>query len=34
MGSWIWPVVVFVGMTLLAYFAAWGTYAGATGIGL
>lgn len=32
MGSWVWPVVSFLGMTSLAYLAAWGTYAVASGL--
>lgn len=28
-GSWFWPALSFTGMTTLAYFAAWGTFAGA-----
>jgi ferrous iron transport protein B len=31
--SWLWPVASFVGMTGLAYVAAWGTYAGANALG-
>lgn len=32
-GSWGWPVASFVGMTTLAYFAAWGVSAAATALG-
>ncbi len=32
-GSWRWPVASFVVMTTLAYFAAWGTSAGARALG-
>ncbi len=32
--SWHWPVISFVGMTTLAYFAAWGVSAGGRAIGL
>ena len=31
--SWAWPVVMFVSMTILAYFAAWGTAAVARALG-
>jgi ferrous iron transport protein B len=34
MKSWLWPVISFVGMTTLAYFAAWGTSAAAGALGL
>jgi ferrous iron transport protein B len=34
LGSWIWPVISFVGMTTLAYFAAWGVSVGAAALGL
>lgn len=32
--SWIWPVVSFVGMTTIAYFAAWGVAAAGRALGL
>jgi ferrous iron transport protein B len=33
-GSWTWPVVSFIGMTLIAYFAAWGVAAAGRALGL
>jgi len=33
-GSWLWPLASFVGMTTLAYLAAWGTAAAARAMGL
>jgi ferrous iron transport protein B len=33
-GSWIWPVVSFVGMTTIAYLAAWGVSAAGRALGL
>ncbi len=33
-GSWMYPVLSFVGMTTIAYFAAWGTAALGTALGL
>ncbi|MCK4343628.1 MAG: ferrous iron transport protein B [Phycisphaerae bacterium] len=34
MGSWLWSAASFVGMTTLAYLAAWGVYAGARALGM
>lgn len=34
MRSWLWPLISFLGMTTLAYFAAWGTSAAAGALGL
>lgn len=33
MRSWVWPMVSFVGMTTIAYFAAWGTVVAARALG-
>ncbi len=33
-GSWIWPVLSFVGMTTIAYFAAWGVSMAGRALGL
>ena len=33
MGSWVWPVLSFVGMTTLAYVAAWGVSIGSRALG-
>jgi Fe2+ transport system protein B len=33
-GSWVWPVVSFVGMTAIAYVAALGVAVGARWLGL
>ncbi|MBU0640235.1 MAG: ferrous iron transport protein B, partial [Planctomycetes bacterium] len=32
-GSWVWPVMSFVGMTTIAYLAAWGVSAGGRALG-
>ena len=32
-GSWAWPVMSFVGMTTIAYLAAWGVSAGGRALG-
>jgi ferrous iron transport protein B len=34
MGSWAWPVVSFIGMTTIAYLAAWGVSVAAQALGL